>query len=363
MKKKLDNITKKGGDYILDLRQIGGGREIFDTLEQAQDVRDQAFADKQNNEYIARTTNPIAQDVAEGFINYVRAKQDANEEKTRNHRRNIQFIFNNTPGLRKRKVMDVTTAYIEADIIPVIFRQAHSTGLNRFNTLRQLMKFAVKNNVARTNPCREVDLPKKEIKLESARRISLEEIRAIIANAGEYALRIKFAACTGVRVGEEIATGWDNLDLDGSAYHVRHSARHGQRGTVKTKAAIRSIPLHADLVAELREWKIAQPLKQRAKGLVFPTTEGNLADGGNWRKRGLHAACDRAGVPRIRWHDLRHFYASVLIFGEQDYSDAQITQFLGHTSIDFTRKIYGHWYSDPRRDKTLAEKMTAAFDI
>jgi len=360
MRKKNDNITKKGGDYVLDLRQIGGGREIFDTLEQAQDVRDQAFADDQNQEYIARTTNPITQDVAAEFINNVRAKKDANEEKTQTHRRNIQFIFNNTPGLRKRKIMDVTTAYIEAEIIPVIFRQAHSTGLNRFDTLRQLLKFAVKNNFTRANPCPNVDLPKKEIKFEGAPRISNADIQSIIDNAGEYALRIKFAAYTGARVGEQIATGWDNLDLDGSAYHVRNSARHGQSCSVKTKAGIRTILLPDHLVANLREWKIAQPLKQRHKGLVFPSSEGNLAGAGNWRKRGLHPACDRAGIPRIRWHDLRHYYASVLLF-ETNLTDAQITQFLGHTSIDFTRKQYAHWRSDPRRDEALAKMMSKAF--
>jgi len=360
MKKKLDNITKRGGEYVLDLRQIGGGREIFATLEQAQDVRDQAFADKQNNEYIARTTNPVTQDVATSFKKYIRSRQDASDEKLHRHQANLRFMFYQVPGLRKRKIMDVTTAYIEAEIIPVIFRQAHSTGLNRFNKLRKLLKYAVKNNWARTNPCREVDLPKKEIKMEGASRINRDDIKAIIANAGEYALRIKFAAYTGARVGEQIATTWDNLDLDGSAYHIRQSARHGKSSSVKTRAGIRSIPLPDHLVADLREWKIAQPLKQRAKGLVFPTTEGNLADGNNWRNRGLHPACDLAGLPRIRWHDLRHHFASVLLF-ETTATDAQITQFLGHTSIDFTRKIYAHWLSDPRRDEALAEMMSKAF--
>ena len=196
--------------------------------------------------------------------------------------------------------------------------------------------------------------------MEGAPSISRDDIKAIIANADEYALRIKFAAYTGARVGEQIATAWDNLDLDGSAYHIRQSARHGQSSSVKTRAGIRSIALPDHLVADLREWKIAQPLRQRHKGLVFPSSEGNLADGGNWRKRGLHPACDRAGLPRIRWHDLRHHFASVLLF-ETPATDAQITQFLGHTSIDFTRKIYAHWLSDPRRDEALAKMMSKAF--
>jgi len=361
--KKSDKITKVKKGWAVDTRSIGGGREIVGSRDEALDVRDQAFADHQNGEYIPRTKNPRVCDVAEAFINYVRAKPDATEDKTQTHRRNLQFIFNNVSGLRQRKVMDVTVAYIETEIIPAIFVQTHSTGLNRFNTLRQLLKYAVKNNWARTNPCRDVDLPKRKIEHNPPPRISREDIRRIIEHAGEYALRIKFAGYTGVRAGEQVACGWDNLDLDGAVYTVTHARdRSGGLGTVKTKAGVRSIPLPAALVQDLKEWKLAQPLEQRSRGLVFPSLAGNIADPSNWRKRGLHPACVAAGIEPIRWHDLRHFYASVLLF-ETDYTDAQITQFLGHTSIDFTRKQYAHWLSDPRRDKTLADKMTAAFDI
>ena len=360
--KKSDKITKVKKGWAVDTRSIGGGREIVGSRDEALDVRDQAFADHQNGEYIPRTKNPRVCDVAEGFINYVRAKRDATEDKTRTHRRNLQFIFDNVSGLRQRKVMDVTVAYIEMEIIPAIFVQTHSTGLNRFNTLRQLLKYAVKNNWARTNPCREVDLPKPEIEHDGPPRISQQDIEAIIANAGEFALRIKFAAKTGVRAGEQAACGWDDLDLDGGVYHVTQARkRTGGLGSVKTKAGVRSIQLEHRLVQDLKEWKLAQPLKQRSRGLVFPTSSGNVADPSNWRKRGLHPACVAAGIEPIRWHDLRHFYASALLFGSHKLTDAQITQFLGHTSIDFTRKIYAHWMKDPRRDKTVRDEIDSVF--
>lgn len=362
--KKSDKITKVAGGWAVDTRAIGGGREVFATRDEAIDIRDQAFADHVNGEYIPRTSNPRARDVAAEFVNYVRAKKDANDEKTRTHRRNIQFMFKHTTGLRDRKIMDVTTAYIESEIVPVIFQQAHSTGLNRFNTLRQMLKYAVKNNVARSNPCREVDLPARPIKQNATPRISQDDIAAIIAQSGDYALRIKFAGSTGVRAGEHVAVGWDDLDLDGGVLTVNKARnRNGQIGTPKTRAGVRTIPLSDTLVADLREWKLAQPLKQRSRGLVFPTSVGSVADPANWRKRGLHPACDRAGLPRIRWHDLRHFYASVLIFGENNLTSAHITQFLGHTSIDFTLRQYAHWLTDPRRDKTLTQTMSAMFSI
>ena len=365
--KKSEKITKRDGKFILDLRDIGGGRETHYTNEEAMYARDQAYADKQNGVYIPRTSNPNFGDAKKAYQDFLNAKYkagDLSEDRLQTHRRNIEFMLKNVDGLRAHKIIDIDTGYIEERVVPALFRQAHATGLQRYDTLRQLLKYCVKRNWARANPCREVDLPKRKIEHKPPPRISREDIAAIIQNAGDdYALRIKFAAWTGVRAGEEIACAWPNLDLENAVFHVTQARdKSGALGSVKTKAGVRSIPLPAPLVQDLKEWKLAQPLEQRSRGLVFPTLAGNMADVNNWRKRGLHPACDRAGIPRIRWHDLRHFYASVLLF-ETDYTDAQITQFLGHTSIDFTRKIYAHWLADPRRDKTLAAKMTAAFDI
>lgn len=364
--KKSDKITRRDGKFILDLREIGGGRETHYTMEEAMHARDQAYADKQNGVYIPRTSNPNFGDAKKAFLSFLNAKYkagDLSEDRWVTHRRNIQFLLDNVAGLRLHKIIDIDAGYIEERVVPALFRQAHATGLQRYDTLRQLLKYCVKRNWARANPCREVDLPKRKIEHKPPPRISVEDIKAIIANAGDYALRIKFAAGTGVRAGEQLACGWDNLDLDAETYNVTHARdKSGALGSVKTKAGVRSIQLPPKLVKDLKEWKLAQPLEQRSRGLVFPTLAGNMADVNNWRKRGLHPACIAAGIEPIRWHDLRHFYASVLLFSSK-FTDAQITQFLGHTSIDFTRKQYAHWFKDPRRDKTIADEIAAVIDL
>ena len=119
------------------------------------------------------------------------------------------------------------------------------------------------------------------------------------------------------------------------------------------------MPLFPDLIAKLRSWKLSQPIEQRINNLVFPTTAGAMDSVDNWRNRGLHKACDRAGVERITWHSLRHFFASILLYDLQE-ADATVTTLMGHKSIDFTRSQYGHWMEDFSRDTGIAERLARA---
>jgi integrase len=114
------------------------------------------------------------------------------------------------------------------------------------------------------------------------------------------------------------------------------------------------------LLKSLREWKVAQPLEQRANNLVFANEVGEPAAGWGWRVNGIGAACKAAEVERITWQDLRHFYASVLIFSSE-LNDSTITEFLGHSSIAFSKKEYARWFKDRKRDEKIAAKLGAAF--
>ena len=65
-------------------------------------------------------------------------------------------------------------------------------------------------------------------------------------------------------------------------------------------------------------------------------------------------------MERCNWHDLRHFYASVLIF-KTDLNEAVITELMGHRNISFTAEFYGRWFQDSRMEKEIAEKLGNAF--
>lgn len=74
--------------------------------------------------------------------------------------------------------------------------------------------------------------------------------------------------------------------------------------------------------------------------LVFLTVQGKPVDGDNLRSRVFYPLLERAGLRRVRLHDLRHTFASLLI--QQGESLAYVREQLGHSSIQVTVDVYGH---------------------
>jgi len=197
---------------------------------------------------------------------------------------------------------------------------------------------------------------------EPLSRVSKEIIYAITEAASEdVRLAIKVAWGTGIRQGEQRALQWgpDGLDTTAGILHVTRAYDGDHKiGGPKTKLGRRTVPIAPGLLSELRAWRVAQPTEQRKNNFVFPSPTGEIANPDSWR-RGLHRACERAGVGVIRWHDLRHYFASIILF-DNSFNEATVTQLLGHHSISFTKNVYGHWMDDVKRDAGLAEALGRA---
>ena len=72
----------------------------------------------------------------------------------------------------------------------------------------------------------------------------------------------------------------------------------------------------------------------------------------------MHKACEDAGVERIRWHDLRHFYASILIFTVKA-PPQEVSLLMGHHDFAFTLRQYGHWFRKAREKSEVGDKISA----
>ena len=97
---------------------------------------------------------------------------------------------------------------------------------------------------------------------------------------------------------------------------------------------------------------MAVGLPQDENGLVFPNSNGEPLNHGNILRRIFSPALKRAGLPRIRFHDLRHFFASLLL--KQGEGIVYIANQMGHSSPNVTLGIYAHLMGDrneeaPRR--------------
>lgn len=198
-------------------------------------------------------------------------------------------------------------------------------------------------------PRRRIDAPTVE---------SIHQVFAAVAGTlVEHETR--FTAYTGIRQGELVALRWADLDLEaGTARIERAMTRVPHRGIVETPtkshASDRLVPLAAPLVAALRTHRAMQAQHRLNVGaawedldLVFPSSIGTPQDPRNVLRR-FQAALAEAGYPRMRWHDLRHCCASLML--SAGIPLAVVSELLGHSSIQITKDTYGHITADAKHD-------------
>lgn len=209
--------------------------------------------------------------------------------------------------------------------------------------LGAILTYAVKMRYIDYNPAREVERPKgNSAHSEKEKMVILkpEEIRALLDKAGSQKDRVLFmaAALTGLREGELFGLQWGDIDWINYQIHVRRTYNHGRFYEPKSITSRRKVDLAPELVSELKKWKLACPTSDQ--DLVFPTVAGTPENAPNLLYRRFFPALRRAGLPRIRFHNLRHTYASLLI--AQGEHPKYIQSQLGHSSIQVTMDIYGH---------------------
>jgi integrase len=214
-----------------------------------------------------------------------------------------------------------------------------------------ILSYAVRMRYLDYNPAREVEKPKgKSAHDEKDEMLILEpaQLRSLLDASGCQKDRVFFMAAvlTGMREGELFGLQWGDIDWTNSQIHVRRTYNHGRFYDPKSKTSRRKIDLAPELVSELKKWKI--PCPPGELDLVFPTGKGTPDQAPAMLYRRFFPALRRAGLPRIRFHDLRHTYASLLI-DQGEYPKYIQTQ-LGHSSIQVTMDICGHLMKTVNRE-------------
>jgi len=164
---------------------------------------------------------------------------------------------------------------------------------------------------------------------------------------------------TGLRVGELLGLAWSDVDWNSNKIHVRRSYTFKGFQEPKTKAGRRTVDMPATLVRELKAWKLACPKAERKEGeepgleLCFANGLGHPESPQNVLHRGLFPALRRAGLRRIRFHDLRHTFASLMLANNEPITAVQHA--LGHASPAVTLGVYSHML--PGGDDSAARRL------
>ncbi len=232
--------------------------------------------------------------------------------------------------------------------------------------LRRALGQALRWGLVARNVATLVDPPRQE--RYEIKPLSPDQVATLLeaARGDRHAALYTLAIATGLRQGELLALRWTDLDEGRQSLTVGATLQKVDREfrllEPKTARSRRAIDLPAIAVAALRQHRASQ-LEERLRlgaawqdwGLVFATEQGTPLDASSITHR-FQKLLNRAGLPRIRFHDLRHTCASLLL--AQGVPPRMIMEVLGHSQISLTMNTYAHIL--PALRQQAAEAMDAA---
>ncbi len=242
-----------------------------------------------------------------------------------------------------RKVSDVDVELVAALVSGLRGQGLAAWTIRRSLTpLSRLMQHAVRRGLASSNPVAELDRSERPKSDQAPIRIlTTEEIsRLLEASTEAYRPLLTTAVFTGMRIGELLALTWEDIDFEKGEIRVQDS---------KTKAGRRSVVM-VEPVARTLAGLSLRPGSEL--GRVFPRGHRNVL-------RSHYATIERAGVQHLRFHDLRHTFASILI--HLGYDAAFIADQMGHASIVTTHRIYGHLFDGEGKKEQMRKDFATTF--
>jgi integrase len=229
--------------------------------------------------------------------------------------------------------------------------------------LRHALEQAVRDDLLPRNVARGLELPR--VERAEVQALSYEAAQAILqAVAGNrIGPAVLVAMTTGLRQGELLALRWQDVDTAARQISVSRSlVRFGGKvaaGPTKTKSSRRVVPLTRLALEALQEQKERQLFERRwagsrwqDSGYIFTSSIGTPWTAGDLTKRFQRLLAD-AGLPRMRWHDLRHGAATLWL--AQGEHPKVVQELLGHSNIGVTLGTYSHVIPSLKRD--AADRM------
>lgn len=232
----------------------------------------------------------------------------------------------------------LTPAHIQAAITAWSRELAPATVRRDLAVLRRALNRAVEWELLARSPVRGISLPVQSASV--ARALTAEEAIRLLAAAAEdpAGILVVLSLGLGVRIGEAQALRWEDVDWERRCVRVSRSLRRdGSYGAPKSgKARVVSLPRFIELA-------LLERRPTPAVGMI-----GSQRDG---RPMVLHSTtlmrriCRQAGIePAIRFHDLRHSHATLLLADGEDVK--AVSERLGHADIRITLQLYHHTHPD-----------------
>jgi integrase len=220
-------------------------------------------------------------------------------------------------------------------------------------TLRRIMSRAKRHELILENTAtalgefyKQAPVRHSEIQPLTADEVPIFLAAVIQCSPQHYAIFL-CAIHTGLRSGELAGLQWGDLDVSGKFLMVRRSIVRGKIMPTKT-GKVRKVDVSDALLETLLELRRKRKESLLAEGKnelppdswIFANNEGNYPDMKNLKNRHFQKCLEKAGLRQIRFHDLRHTFASLLLQNGEPLT--YVKDQLGHASIKMTVDVYGH---------------------
>ena len=282
------------------------------------------------------------------------------------------------PYFREKEVTlkNLTAKDIQEFYIKELQRVSASSVIHYHANIHKALKYAVKIDLIDVNPADKVERPKKDRYVGSF--YDADEVNALFdaAKGTKLELPVLFGAFYGLRRSEAIGLKWDAIDFEQNTITIRHTVTScdidGKRilvasDTTKTKSSMRTLPLVPFMRERLLALKDEQEENRRLCGrsyikdyigYVCVNEIGDLIKP-HYVTESFPKLLKANGLRHIRFHDLRHSCASLLLANGVPMK--QIQEWLGHSDFSTTANIYAHL--DYSSKLTSAEAMLSGLGI
>jgi len=237
------------------------------------------------------------------------------------------------------------------------------------NILHKALDKAVRYGLILHNPSHGAALPRyhhSEMMVLDSNEVSSF---LIAAQESSYLALYYLAVTTGMRQGELFGLKWSDLQWNSGSLHIQRQVQYIPRQgwqflEPKTLAGRRTIKLGENTLHMLRLHREKQAQRKGVAGthwqehdLVFPNSVGNPRNPSNMRID-FNKTLEKAGLKKVRFHDLRHTAASLLL--NNGISPIVVSRMLGHSKPSTTMDIYGHLYHEMQEEAArLMDRMVS----
>ena len=273
------------------------------------------------------------------------------------------------PHLRGADLKDITREKVKALAFEGLKKeQSPKTVQNIVRCLSSLLSHAVEDGLLIVNPAlRPGKFLPKISKRRSINPLTREDVatflKTVKAKASRYFPLFLCAVRTGLRMGELLALQWEDLDFHGRFIQVSRSYTHWRITTPKSGES-RRVDMSLELTQTLKDLLLERQVEARANGTeaprwVFCNENGGLLHPHNLRDRVFYGLLKKAGLRQVRFHDLRHTFASLLL--QQGESPVYVKEQMGHSSIQVTVDLYG--YLIPGGNKQAVDRLDQPVNV